>query len=164
MLKEIAGSLSIVLERPFSPYPIQQLQLNGYYHTLFNRGRVPFSTWNTAVLSSNLQSSSEGRGNSGFAIFSPKFLNSEGRLLFSEKSVIPNCQSQNGFPLKDISEVVSVFNEEDDQDIEWVYGSFPLDEYIKAVDRAKEELSYNHLLGMQYSKVHIFTWFCMIVK
>ena len=156
MLKEIAGSLSLVLERPFSPYSIQQLQLGGDYHILFNRGRVPFATWNRTILASNLQPSTEGNGNSGFAIFSPKFLKSEGWLLFNGKSVISDSQSQNnlGFPSKKTSEVVGIFSEEENEDVEWAHGSFPLEEYIKALDRAKGELYYNHLLGMQYSKVN----------
>ncbi|XP_020267921.1 phosphoglucan phosphatase LSF1, chloroplastic isoform X2 [Asparagus officinalis] len=155
ILKEISGSLSLVLERPFSPYPIQHLHLNDSYHTLFNKGRVPFATWNKTVLASNLQSSSEGNGNSGFAIFSPKFLAPEGRRLFSEKSVIPNFSLQNNssFTSISINEIVSIFSEEETEDVEWAFGSFPLEEYIKALDRAKGELYYNHSLGMQYSKI-----------
>ncbi|XP_072994214.1 phosphoglucan phosphatase LSF1, chloroplastic [Typha latifolia] len=155
VLLNMSGSCSLVLERPFSPYPIHQLHLNGDYHNLFNRGRVPLATWNKTVLASN-QSSSEGSGNSGFAIFSPKFLQSEGwKLLLSEKGEDINTQLRKGANTlpKSTSEVISIFSEEDSEDVEWAYGSFPLEEYIKALDRAKGELYYNHSLGMQYSKI-----------
>ncbi|XP_072966573.1 phosphoglucan phosphatase LSF1, chloroplastic [Typha angustifolia] len=155
VLLNMSGSCSLVLERPFSPYPIHQLHLNGDYHNLFNRGRVPLATWNKTVLASN-QSSSEGSGNSGFAIFSPKFLQSEGwKLLLSEKGEDINSQLRKGANTlpKSTSEVISIFSEEDSEDVEWAYGSFPLEEYIKALDRAKGELYYNHSLGMQYSKI-----------
>lgn len=155
MLKEISGSISLVLERPFSPYPIQQLQLNGGHQILFNGGRVPFATWNRNILASNLQPSSEGNGNSGFAVFSPKFLTAQGRRMLTEKSGISNYQPQNktGVLSKSLSDIVGIFSEEESEDTEWAYGSFPLEEYIKALDRAKGELYYNHLLGMQYSKI-----------
>uniref|UniRef100_A0A0E0EL34 Uncharacterized protein n=1 Tax=Oryza meridionalis TaxID=40149 RepID=A0A0E0EL34_9ORYZ len=49
------------------------------------------------------------------------------------------------------------------KDTEWAHGSFPLEEYIKALDRAKGELYYNHSLGMQYSKIteQIFVGSCL---
>lgn len=156
MLKDIAGLFSLVLERPFSPYPIQQLHLSGVYHTLFNRGRVAFATWNRNVLATDLQPGSEGSGESGFTIFSPKFLKSEGwMLLANEGSVDSPVQSNRSILAKRTHEIVSIFSEEESEDVEWAYGSFPLEEYIKALDRAKGELYYNHSLGMQYSKVII---------
>lgn len=51
------------------------------------------------------------------------------------------------------SSVVSLLTEEMSGDGEWAHGNFPLEEYAKALERAKEELYYNHSAGMQYSKV-----------
>lgn len=158
MLKDTSGSISLVLERPVSPYPIQELYVNGDSHYLFNRGRTPFTTWNKNVLASNLEPSSEGNGSSGsgFAIFSPKFLKSQGwMVLSSDQSEFYDSQLQNnsGSLAKRMSEIVGIFSEENSDGAEWAFGSFPLEEYIKALDRAKGELYYNHSLGMQYSKI-----------
>ncbi|XP_065623683.1 phosphoglucan phosphatase LSF1, chloroplastic-like [Quercus suber] len=78
MLKELSGPFSLVLERPFSPFPIHQLHLMGDLDVLFNRGRVSVASWNKSILASNFQTSSESTGNSGFAMFSSKFLTSQG--------------------------------------------------------------------------------------
>ncbi|CAM8927631.1 unnamed protein product [Rhodiola kirilowii] len=86
MLKESSGSFSLVLERPFTPFPI---------HELYNDNNQ-----DAAVIS-----------------------------------------------------VVSLFSEEVSGDGEWAHGSFPLEEYVKALERAKDELYYNHSGGMQYSKI-----------
>uniref|UniRef100_A0A7N0U9C3 Phosphoglucan phosphatase LSF1, chloroplastic n=1 Tax=Kalanchoe fedtschenkoi TaxID=63787 RepID=A0A7N0U9C3_KALFE len=86
MLKENSGSFSLVLERPFTPFPIHEL-----YHE-----------------------------------------NSQDTVA---------------------SSVVSVFTEEVSGDGEWAHGNFPLEEYVKALERAKDELYYNHSAGMQYSKI-----------
>ncbi|XP_038981541.1 LOW QUALITY PROTEIN: phosphoglucan phosphatase LSF1, chloroplastic [Phoenix dactylifera] len=156
MLKDAAGSCSLVLERPFSPYPIHQLHLNGVFYNLFNRGRVPFATWNRSLMASHLQPSREGTGNTGFAIFSPKFLASHGWMLLSSERSGSNdsqMQSNSSFLAKHTSEIIGIFSEEESKNVEWAYGSFPLEEYIKALDRAKGELYYNHSLGMQYSKI-----------
>lgn len=151
VLEQKSGPCNLVLERPFAPYPIHQLHQNEDYHILFNKGRVSLPTWNSAMLSSKLNKSSPGNGKSGFAIFSSRLLSSEGwALLSSEKDGLnrrtPNLPNQ-------ISEIVGFYSDEDDQHAEWAHGSFPLEEYIKALDRAKGELYYNHSLGMQYSKV-----------
>lgn len=166
MLKDAAGSFGLVLERPFSPYPIHQLHLNGDFNNLFNRGRVPFATWNRSLMASHLQPSSESNGNSGFAIFSPKFLVSHGWVLLSSEpsgSTDSQVQSNRRFLAKHMSEIISIFSEEESEDVEWAYGSFPLEEYIKALERAKGELYYNHSLGMQYSKIteQIFVGSCI---
>ncbi|PSS30383.1 Phosphoglucan phosphatase [Actinidia chinensis var. chinensis] len=63
--KEKSGPCNLVLERPFSPFPIQQLFLMSDLDLLYNRGRVPVATWNKTILASNLQTSSEGSENSG---------------------------------------------------------------------------------------------------
>lgn len=52
-----------------------------------------------------------------------------------------------------LSQLVTFFSDEDTGDAEWAHGSFPLDEYTKALDRSIGELYYNHSLGMRYSKV-----------
>ena len=70
MLTEKTGSFSLVLERPPFPFPIHELHISSDLDILFNRGHVPVATWNKAILASNLQASTAGDGNSGFAIFS----------------------------------------------------------------------------------------------
>lgn len=160
MLTEKTGSFSLVLERPFSPFPIHQLQLSSDLDILFNRGRVPIATWNKTVLASNLKTSYEGSGNSGFVTFSSKFLTSHGwKLLNDQNENIQydqngNIQSpaQNTHALP-VSQLVCIFSEEESGDGEWSHGNFPLEEYIKAIERSKGELYYNHSLGLRYSKV-----------
>ncbi|KAL6547766.1 hypothetical protein OROHE_009471 [Orobanche hederae] len=115
LLEGAEGQLSLVLERPYSPFPIQQFSAMSDIDILFNRGRVPIVTWNRNVLASNLQTSLESSGNSG--------------------------------------QLVSIFSDEGSEDAEWAHGSFCLEEYIKALDRAKGELIYNHSRGMQYNKI-----------
>ncbi|KAG8087184.1 hypothetical protein GUJ93_ZPchr0010g8153 [Zizania palustris] len=161
VLKETPGPCNLVLERPFAPYPIHQLHQNEDYHILFNKGRVPLTSWNSALLSKKLNESSKGNGNSGFAIFSPKLLNSHGWAVLSSEQGGPNQGSTN--LANCISEIVGLYSDEDDEDAEWAHGSFPLEEYIKALDRAKGELYYNHSLGMQYSKIteQIFVGSCL---
>lgn len=151
VLKETSGPCDLVLERPFAPFPIHQLHQNEDYHLLFNKGRVPLTSWNGALLSSKLNESSEGNGNPGFAIFSPRLLNSHGWAVLSSEQDGLNQRSTS--LANRISEIVGLYSDEDDADTEWAHGSFPLEEYIKALDRAKGELYYNHSLGMQYSKV-----------
>ena len=151
VLKQESGPCNLVLERPVAPYPIHQLHQNEDYHILFNRGRVSLPTWNSAMLSSKLNKSSSGNGKSGFAIFSPRLLSSQGWAHLSSEKDGLNRRSTN--LANWMSEIVGFYSDEDDMDAEWAHGSFPLEEYIKALDRAKGELYYNHSLGMQYSKV-----------
>ena len=102
-------------------------------------------------MSPKLNESSKGDGKSGFAIFSPRLLSSQGwSFLSSEKGGLN--QSSTNLSNR-ISEIVGLYSDEDDANAEWAHGSFPLEEYIKALDRAKGELYYNHSLGMQFSKV-----------
>ncbi|EAZ06823.1 hypothetical protein OsI_29062 [Oryza sativa Indica Group] len=161
VLKETSGPCDLVLERPFAPFPIHQLHQNEDYHLLFNKGRVPLTSWNGALLSSKLNESSEGNGNPGFAIFSPRLLNSHGWAVLSSEQDGLNQRSTS--LANRISEIVGLYSDEDDADTEWAHGSFPLEEYIKALDRAKGELYYNHSLGMQYSKIteQIFVGSCL---
>lgn len=152
MLKEKTGSFSLILERPFTPFPIQQLLHLDDLDNLFNRGRVPISTWNKKILASNLHTSSESSGNSGFGVFSPKYLNAQGWKYLNYQN---GCQSQilKKSLMQTMSQLVSIFSEDEPGDGEWAHGNFPLEEYIKALDRSKGELYYNHSLGMRYSKV-----------
>ncbi|KAL2927068.1 Phosphoglucan phosphatase LSF1 chloroplastic [Bienertia sinuspersici] len=150
MLKEKNGSFSLVLERPFTPFPIQELLSTNDLDIMFNRGRVPVATWSKTLLASDLQGSCESNSNSGFIVFSPKFLVSRAWKMLS---------GQNGHSLPQLntspatlSPLACIFTEEDSIDAEWAHGSFPLGEYTDAIDRAKGEIYYNHSLGMQYSK------------
>lgn len=152
MLKENTGSFSLILERPSSPFPIQQLHLSDL-DILFNRGRVSFASWNKSILASNLQTSSDSNGNSGFVMFSSKFLTSRGWKLLSGQNGQIQSQIQKNILSQSLSELVCIFSEEESGDGEWAHGNFPLEEYVKALDRSKGELYYNHSLGMRYSKV-----------
>ncbi|KAL6644308.1 hypothetical protein ACP70R_015916 [Stipagrostis hirtigluma subsp. patula] len=160
-LSDKSGPCNLVLERPFAPFPIHQLHQNEDYHILFNRGRLPIASWNSALLSRKLNESSVGIGKSGFAIFSPRLLSSQGWTLLSNEKGGPNQSST--VLANRISEIVGFYSDEDDVEAEWAHGSFPLEEYIKALDRAKGELYYNHSLGMQYSKIteQIFVGSCI---
>lgn len=153
MLEQKTGSFSLVLERPFSPFPIQQLHLMSDLDILFNRGRVPVATWNKTILASNLQTCSDCGGNSGFVTFSPKFITSQGWKFLMGQNGDVNSKMQRNILSPPISQLVCIFSEEESGDVEWAHGSFPLDEYIKALDRSKGELYYNHSLGMRYSKI-----------
>lgn len=153
LLSENTGSFSLILERPFSPFPIQQLYLMSDIDILFNRGRVPVATWNKNVLASNLQASSESGGNSGFVLFSGKFLKSQALMLLDDQNGNAPQRVQKNFLPTPLSQLVCVFSEEDSGDAEWAHGAFPLEEYVKALERSKGELYYNHSLGMRYSKI-----------
>ncbi|WRX21713.1 Dual specificity phosphatase [Theobroma cacao] len=153
MLTEKTGSFSLILERPFSPFPIHELHLSSDLDILFNRGRMPVATWNKAILASNLQTSTEGGGNSGFVIFSSKFLALQGLKFLNDQNGHIHSKLQKNILASPISQLVCIFSEEEPGDGEWAHGSFPLEEYIKALNRSKDELYYNHLLGMRYSKI-----------
>ncbi|KAK4772379.1 hypothetical protein SAY86_014154 [Trapa natans] len=153
MLKEKMGSYSLVLERPFSAFPIHRLQQFTDLDLLYNQGHVPVATWNKNVLVSKLQTSESG-GNSGFVTFSSKFLSSQGWKFQSNS----NGQNQPQMAQKKVlppsfNPLVCIFTEEESGDGEWAYGSFPLEEYIKALERSEGELYYDHSLGMRYSKI-----------
>ncbi|KAH6781323.1 hypothetical protein C2S51_006616 [Perilla frutescens var. frutescens] len=151
--KEKSGVCSLVLERPFAPFPIHQLYLMDDIDILFNRGRVPIATWSKSLRASNSQDSSESSGNSGFAVFCPKFLTSKGWKCLNDQSKNGYSRVGRNAPALPFSPLVAIFTEEVSENVEWGHGSFPLDEYIKALDRSKGELYYNHSLGMRYSKV-----------
>lgn len=152
-MKEKTGSFSLVLERPYSPFPIQQLHLLSDLDILFNRGRVSVASWNKSILASDFQTSSESNGNSGFVMFSSKFLTSQGWKLMNDQNGHVHSQIQKNILAQPVSELVCIFSEEESGDGEWAHGNFPLDEYVKALDRSKGELYYNHSLGVRYSKV-----------
>lgn len=155
MLKEKTGSFSLVLERPFSPFPIQQLVLLNDLDNSFNKGRVPIATWNKRLLASNLQSSPESSGNSGFVMFSSKFLKPQGWEFLNEQNGHVQSQLQKNAVTSPVpvSQLVSIFSEDEPGEGDWAHGNFPLEEYVKALDRSKGELYYNHSLGMRYSKI-----------
>ncbi|XP_068636610.1 phosphoglucan phosphatase LSF1, chloroplastic-like [Aristolochia californica] len=155
LLKEKTGSFSLVLERPVTPFPIQHLPLTGDYDNLFNRGRVPLATWNATLLASNMQPSSETSGKSGFIMFSPRFLRPRGWSFLNKSNGEKDSQTQNfGDSLtKPLSPLIGTFSEEDSEEANWTFGSFSIEEYIKALDRSKGELYYNHALGLRYSKI-----------
>ncbi|KAL6960598.1 Phosphoglucan phosphatase lsf1, chloroplastic [Sarracenia purpurea var. burkii] len=150
--KEKSGSCSLVLERPFSPFPIQELLLMSDLDILFNRGHVPIATWNKTILASNLQTSSEGSGNSGFVTFSSKYLTHHGWKLYNQNGHVHPQMPKSTFA-SPLSQLITIFSEEESGDSEWAHGSFPLEEYTKALGRSKGELHYNHSLGMRYSKI-----------
>ncbi|KAH6791063.1 hypothetical protein C2S51_006069 [Perilla frutescens var. frutescens] len=164
--KEKSGACSLVLERPFAHFPIHQLYLMDDIDILFNRGRVPITTWNKSIRASYSQNSSESSGNSGFAVFCPKFLTSQGWKCLNDQ--YKNGQSQVGrnAPALPFSPLVAIFTEEECENAEWGHGSFPLEEYVKALDRSKGELYYNHSLGMRYSKIteQIYVGSCIQTK
>jgi len=110
----------------------------------FNRGQVSMATWNKTLLASNLQPSTESPGNSGFSIFNSKFLTSKGCKLLGN----PNEHVM-------LHEVIKFITDEEYEEGEWTHGSFPLEEYIKALDRSKGEMYYDHSLGMRYTKVRV---------
>ncbi|MBA0605880.1 hypothetical protein Gotri_021608 [Gossypium trilobum] len=152
MLTEETGSFSLVLERPFSPFPIHELHQLSDLDILFNRGRMPVATWNKALLASNLQTT-EGGGNSGFVVFSSKFLASPGLKFLNDQNGHVGSGLQKNILSSPVSQLVCIFSEKEPGDGEWAHGSFPLEEYIKALERSKGELYYNHSLGMRYSKI-----------
>ncbi|XP_038702733.1 phosphoglucan phosphatase LSF1, chloroplastic-like isoform X3 [Tripterygium wilfordii] len=153
MMTEKTGSFSLVLERPFSPFPLNHFLLISDIDLLFNRGRVPIVTWNKAALASNLRTSSESCGNSGFVTFSSKNLTCEGWKLLNDQQGPTELQTQKNILAPHMSQLICIFSEEDSGDGEWAHGSFPLDEYIKALDRSKGELYYDQSLGMRCSKI-----------
>lgn len=166
MMMDKSGSCTLVLERPFSPFPVHQLfQLNDL-DVLFNRGRLPVATWNSNILVSNLGSSDKGSGNSGFVTFSPKYLTAQGWKNLNNQEMIKKKQTEitkAKSPALPVSPIVSLFTMEESADAEWAHGNFPLEEYVKAFDRAKGELHYNHSLGMRYNKIteQIYTGSCI---
>ncbi|XP_027151102.1 phosphoglucan phosphatase LSF1, chloroplastic [Coffea eugenioides] len=154
MMKEKSGTCSLVLERPFSPFPVHRLFLMNDLDILFNRGRVPLATWNKNILTSNLRCSTDGGSNSGFVTFSSKYVNPRGWKILSDqnKTSYQQMLKNNGHAVP-LSPLVTIFFDEESAAGEWAHGSFPLDEYVMALDRASGELYYNHSLGMRYSKI-----------
>ncbi|KAK7395672.1 hypothetical protein VNO78_16237 [Psophocarpus tetragonolobus] len=162
-LNEQTSSFSLVLERPTSPFPIQLLHKMNDLEIVFNRGRVPIATWNKALLASNLQPSNESCGNSGFLVFNSKFLKPNGSKLLGNQSQHTITHGERNFETERTTQLACVFTEEVCGDGDWSHGSFPLEEYIQALDRSKDEMYYNHSLGMRYSKIteQIFVGSCI---
>ncbi|CAI8612317.1 unnamed protein product [Vicia faba] len=154
VLNEQTSSFSLVLERPASTFPIQLLHnKTNDLEIVYNRGRVPVLTWNKTLLASNLQPSSESCGSSGFSMFNSKFLNSNGNKLLSNQNQHAITHGERNSFTEQTIQLACVFTEEACGDGDWAHGSFPLEEYIKALDRSKDEMYYNHSLGMRYSKI-----------
>ncbi|KAL1819493.1 hypothetical protein ACET3Z_014362 [Daucus carota] len=153
LTKEKSGSCRLVLERPFSPFPIHHLHPLNDLDLLFNKGHVPVTTWNKKIMASNLRASADTSGNSGFVVFNSKFLNSKGWNCLNAETGQAQSKLQNSTHVEPISQLVTMFSDEESGDIEWAHGNFPLEEYIKALDRSKGDLYYNHSLGMRYSKI-----------
>ncbi|KAK4272102.1 hypothetical protein QN277_020701 [Acacia crassicarpa] len=114
ILKEQTNPLSMVLERPRSPFPIHLLH----------------------------KPSVESSGNSGFSTFNEKFLTPKGSELLGN----PNEHVI-------LNEEIKFFSDEENNEGEWAHGSFPLEEYVKALDRSKGEMYYDHSLSMRYTKI-----------
>ncbi|RZB46724.1 Phosphoglucan phosphatase LSF1, chloroplastic [Glycine soja] len=153
VLNEQTSSFSLVLERPTSPFPIQLLHKMNDLEIVFNRGRVPIATWNKTLLASNLQPSSESCGNAGFLMFNSKFLKPNGSKLLSNQNQHIITHGERNIVTEHTTQLACVFTEEVCGDGDWAHGSFPLEEYIQALDRSKDEMYYNHSLGMRYSKI-----------
>ncbi|KAF3342073.1 phosphoglucan phosphatase LSF1 [Carex littledalei] len=150
MINEASGPCSLVLERPFTPFPLHELPLNADYNILFNKGRVPLTTWNSKFVQNSYQKlnlNGNGDGRVGFAIFSPQLLSPSGWAQLSGE----RNGTMKSSKLK--TEIIAKWAEDQGGETDWSFGGFPLEEYIKALDRAKDELCYNHSLGMQYSKI-----------
>lgn len=153
MLTQNTGAFSLVLERPSAPFPIQPMHQLSDLDVLFNRGRMAVATWNKSILASNLEMSSEGSSTTGFAMFSTKYLTPQGRKLLDYQNGHTQLHSKKNVLSQPMNHLVCVFSEEESGDGEWAHGSFPLEEYLKALDRSKGELYYNHSHGMRYSKI-----------
>ncbi|KAL8153883.1 hypothetical protein V2J09_011643 [Rumex salicifolius] len=153
ILEENNGSFSLVLERPFSPFPIQKLHMANDHDIMFNRGRVALATWSKSALGSGLKASPDCNGNAGFAVFSPKYLSPEAwKMMDGVDEIRPLLMHRNAVH-SPLSQLVCTFSEKDSGDAEWAHGNFPLEEYAKALERSKGEMYYNHSLGMHYSKI-----------
>lgn len=141
----------MILERPISPFPIHLLHKINDSEVQFNIGQVPVATWDKTLLASNLQPAVESSGNSGFCTFNSKFLAPKGTNLLGN----PNEHTI-------LNEEIKFFSDEDYDEGEWAHGSFPLEEYVKALERSKGEMYYDHSLGMRYTKVHSLFIFSVI--
>ncbi|KAL6518837.1 Phosphoglucan phosphatase lsf1, chloroplastic [Orobanche hederae] len=153
LTKEKSDSCTLVLERPSSPFPIHKLFPKNDIDVLFNRGRVPVATWNKNIQASKFRTSTESSGNSGFVVFCPKFLTSEGWKYLSYQNKNGQLQMGRSTHALPLSPLVAIFTEQVSPDAEWAHGSFPLEEYVKALERAEGDLYYNHSLGMRYNKI-----------
>lgn len=171
VIKEKSGPVNLVLERPVFPFPIQQFPLTKYPEATYNRGRVPIVTWDKNILASGLQTRSGEHGNTGFSLFSSKFLKPKGWKALSSfinngavGSQVHMNSSSRVMPVQPSDEIVALFTEKESMEgVEWSYGNFPVDQYMNALSRAEGELCYNHSLGMRYTKVteHIYVGSCV---
>ncbi|OIW01931.1 hypothetical protein TanjilG_14164 [Lupinus angustifolius] len=123
------------------------------HEIFFNIGRVPMVTWNKTLLASNFQASSESSGNSGFLMFNSKFLKSKGSTLLVNQNEHAITHGERKFFTEHMPQLVCIFTEEVCGDGDWSHGSFPIEEYIQALNRSKDEMYYSHSLGLRYSKI-----------
>jgi hypothetical protein len=54
---------------------------------------------------------------------------------------------------EEASEVVGLYTDEENDNIEWTHGYYNKEEYDNALQRSESDLYYNPALGMKYSKV-----------
>lgn len=161
-IKMRSGPVSLVFER--SPPPLQlQAVVNSAKEILFNSGRVAVSTWNPRNMVSACQPDSEDYGgNVGFAVFSSRLLmpralkalatiTGGGRMASDDEDVDSKGWLGGDSPF----EIIASFSdeEESEEELEWTHGDFSLEDYNKALARARYDLTYNHRQGMNYSKV-----------
>lgn len=160
-IKKRNGKVVLVLERPASPVNIQSLL--GSREPSFNCGRVAFATWNENNLATDVEifgDDAKAEGNSGFSVFSSKFLRPKGLKLLARCTVKAKLQNgvaedmANGYGRKEKSEIITYFSDDESEgEVEWTHGDFSIEEYTNALKRAEKDLCYNHSLGMQYTKI-----------
>ncbi|KAI5078415.1 hypothetical protein GOP47_0006086 [Adiantum capillus-veneris] len=171
-IKKRSGSVSLVLERPATPARIHPLLGKG--GPSFNCGRVGLVTWNgenVAIDPELFGTDVKHEGKSGFLMFSSRFLRSRGFKALVKWKIVQNYMngpmegSKNGYGGKlPTYEVVNYFSDEEtDGEVEWTHGNFSLEDYTSALKRSEKDLSYNHSLGMQVTKItgEIFVGSCL---
>lgn len=152
----------MVLQRPTSPARIHPLLGDG--GPFFNCGRVAFATWNGSYVTTDPElfgTDAKNEGKIGLSMFSSRFLRSKGLKALAKCKTLGNHTSEqangsrNRYAGKAFSnEVVTYFSDEEtDGDVEWTHGNFSLENYTLALKRSEKDLSYNHSLGMQFTKV-----------
>eukprot|EP00252_Welwitschia_mirabilis_P019533 TRINITY_DN4539_c0_g1_i2.p1 TRINITY_DN4539_c0_g1~~TRINITY_DN4539_c0_g1_i2.p1 ORF type:complete len:614 (+),score=116.43 TRINITY_DN4539_c0_g1_i2:112-1953(+) len=159
-IKEIKGPIHLIFERPVFPFPIQKFPLSDQGAS-YNQGKVACVTWDKSLLAPALQPVTGEHGNVGFVIYSSKFLNPKGwKMLSKHAKSQANVRELYINSSKRVSHVspsddlVAMFAEEESHEgTEWSYGSFAIDEYMDALNRAEAEPHYNHSLGMKCTKI-----------
>eukprot|EP00249_Psilotum_nudum_P004252 c17796_g1_i1 orf=370-2274(-) len=170
-IKGYNGPVSLVLERPVPPLLVQSLVSRSTEYS-FNCGHVAIATWQFNILTSDLQpsrSDSKKEGKVGFSVYTSKFLQPRGLKALARLSRVMhedinykdnvNARAANTYSVTSLlevdmpCEVIASFSDEPGGKVEWTHGDFPIEEYNCSLERAKGDLSYNHSLGMQYTKI-----------